>query len=211
MVGGGGRWRVKVKVKVKGGGTAGCFIGQQGRDFSPLRGRKPLERRQKLAATYLAENPKLLTGHAIPLRRAPDTIVAPFHQPALQLDRIQDILVADALAVGLDAVAHAALDLQALEHGVEAGIVVSRQQQQQVEAGDFAALAGAGVVKGRRGQLVEGEELLEVAREGLGLVQPDGEQRAGFEHGAGEGEEVRGGCGGGEEGVQCEEGAFGGG
>ena len=62
-----------------------------------------------------------------------------------------------------------------------------------------------------RGEFVEGEELLEVACESVGVLEADGEEGAGFEGLAGEVEEGRGGCGGGEEGGEVEEVFFGGG
>lgn len=84
---------------------------------------------------------------------------------------------------------------------MEARVVAFRQQQQQVQACHFAPLAVARGLEAGRRELVEGEQLLEVAREGVRVLQADGEQGAGFEGGAGEAEELGGGVGGGEEGV----------
>ena len=61
------------------------------------------------------------------------------------------------------------------------------------------------------GEFVEGEELLEVARESVGVLEPDGEEGAGFEGLAGEVEEGGRGGGRGEEGGEGEEVFFGGG
>lgn len=88
---------------------------------------------------------------------------------------------------------------------MEARIVALRQQQQEVQPRHLAPLAVARGLEVRRRELVEGEQLLEVAREGVRVLQADGEQGAGFERRAGEGEEVRGGVGGWEEGVEFEE------
>ena len=52
---------------------------------------------------------------------------------------------------------------------------------------------------------------MEVAGEGVGVLEADGEEGAGFEGLAGEVEEGRGSCGGGEEGGEVEEVFFGGG
>ncbi len=94
---------------------------------------------------------------------------------------------------------------------MKAGIVPLGQQQQQIQARHLAPLAVArGLEVGRR-ELVEGQQLLEVAGEGVGVLQADGEEGAGFERGPGEAEQLGGGGRGGQEGVELEELAFGGG
>lgn len=93
---------------------------------------------------------------------------------------------------------------------MEAGVVPLGQQEQEVQARHFAALAVPGGLEARGRELVEGEELLEVAREGVGILEADGEQRAGFERRAGEVQEVWRCARGGQEGVEVEELSFGG-
>lgn len=96
---------------------------------------------------------------------------------------------------------------------MECRVISLRQQQQQIQPSDFAplaAVAGVGAV-GRFGELIEGEELLVVACEGVGLLEADGEESAGFEGLARKSEDVRGGRRGRDQGVECEEFAFGGG
>lgn len=59
---------------------------------------------------------------------------------------------------------------------MEAGIVPFRQQQKKIQARDLASLARAAVVagiKGAGGELIEGLQLQEVARESVKLMQPD--------------------------------------
>lgn len=63
---------------------------------------------------------------------------------------------------------------------MKSGIVASCQQKQQVKTSDFTPLADVILIEGIGGELVEGEELLEVAREGIGLVKTDGEEGTSF-------------------------------
>ena len=69
---------------------------------------------------------------------------------------------------------------------MEARIITLRQQQQQVQTRNFTPLTVTrGLEIGRR-ELVKGQQLLEVTREGVGILQADGEQCAGFEGCSGE-------------------------
>lgn len=91
---------------------------------------------------------------------------------------------------------------------MEPRIITLGQQQQQIQPRHFTPLAIARRLESGRGKLVKGEELLEVPRESVGVLEADGEERAGFERRAGEVEERGGGGGGGEQGVEGEELAF---
>lgn len=161
-----------------------------------------------ISTTHLTKDSKLLPGYTFPLGSAPHAIVAPLHQPPLQLDRVPDEPVA--LEPGAPPSSAPGLDLEPLEHGVEAGVVALGQQQQQVQARHLAALAVARGREARRRPLVKGPQLLEVAREGVRVLPADGEQGARFEGGAGEVQELGRGVRGREEGVEGEELAFGG-
>lgn len=76
------------------------------------------------AGAYLREDAILLTGRLAPLHRAPDAIVAPLHQPPLQLDRIPQVPVV-LIAAALPA-------RQRLQLGVELGVPALGEQQEQV-------------------------------------------------------------------------------
>lgn len=79
---------------------------------------------------------------------------------------------------------------------MESRVIALGQQQQQIQAGDFASLTRGMVFAVRGvGDLVEGEELLVVAYEGVGLLEADGEEGAGLERLPREGEDGRGGRG----------------
>lgn len=112
----------------------------------------------------------------------------------------------------LDLVAAAGAGAQGLELGVELGVAALGQQEQQVQAGDLVPVpvvgGGAlGVVV--IGELVEGLQLRDVAREGLGVLGADAEEGAGLVHLPREGE-VRGRRRGGRrDGPELEEGDLG--
>ena len=93
-------------------------------------------------------------------------------------------------------------------------IIPSRQQQKQIQSRDLTPLARAlafrrAATEGGVRELVEGEELLVVADEGVGVVKVDGEESARFEGLAGEDEGLWRGFGSGKEGVEGEEFALG--
>jgi hypothetical protein len=148
---------------------------------------------------YLGENAKLGARHTLALGRAPHAVVRALHQPLLQHDRVAD--------EGIIGRTLRRLRLQAFEQRVEAGVVTLGQQEEQVQAGDLAALAVRVRRRvGGRGQLVEGLQLLVVAGEGVGVLGADGEEGARFEGEAREGEEGGGRAGAGKEGIEMEEG-----
>lgn len=146
--------------------------------------------------TYLGEDAVFLTGCLAPLHGVPDTVVAPLHQPPLQLDGVSQVLVL--------LVAAALAAREALELGVEGGVLALHEEQEQVQASDLVSLGQLGG-QDRGGQLVEGLELLDVAGEGRGVAGADGGEGALLVEGAREREEVRRGGGGDGQGVELEE------
>lgn len=153
---------------------------------------------------YLGENAILLTGRPLTLRRPPHAIIAALHQPLLQLDRIlhKDVLLQPLPVPVRDR------RLQTLQQRVKARVIALTEQQQQIQACDFAFLRAV-VGEGGGGQVVEGLQLLEVAREGGGVLQADGDEGAELERLARQGEGVCRGGGGGDERVELEEGQLG--
>ena len=72
---------------------------------------------------------KILTWHPFSLRRPPHPIIAPLHQPPLQLNRILDILIPGLLALNLHPflIPRVLRYLEALQHGMKTSIIPFRK------------------------------------------------------------------------------------
>ena len=73
---------------------------------------------------------------------------------------------------------------------MELRIVALGQQEQQIQSRDFTSLAVTLRGEGDGGEFVEGEELLVVPREGVWVLEADGQESAGFKGCAREVQEV---------------------
>lgn len=154
--------------------------------------------------THVREDAELLTWYPLALGLAPHAVVAALHQCLLQPHGVLDELVILQTRPAIATLSH----LEALQQGVEAGVVTLAQQQQQVQASDLAGVAAA-AREHALGQGVEGLQRVEVASEALGILLLDADERAQFENLA-RGEEMWHRCGGRrDEGVEFEEGEFG--
>ena len=147
---------------------------------------------------YLGEDAVLLTGHLAALHGPPDAVVAPLHQPPLELDGVAE----KAVIFDLDAAAVLLLATgEGLELAVELGVAALGQEEEEVEAGDLVALLGIGGgawVRGRGDLLfVEGLQRGHVPREAVGVARADAEEGAGLVDVAGLREFLGRGAGGG--------------
>lgn len=152
------------------------------------------------AGSYLGENTVLFTRYLALLHGLPHPVVAALHKPALQLDGVpQKPVVLDAVGA-VDALARA----EALELAVELGVAALGQQEQQVQTSDLVAHLGVGLEL-RRGQLIEGLQLREVAGEGVWVAGANRGEGAILVDAPGEQQELGGRVGGGCEGVQLQQ------
>lgn len=162
--------------------------------------------------THLRENSILLTRNLPLLHRLPHPIIAPLHQPPLQLDRITQI------PIRLQLTNTAQPRAQRLQLAVELGILSLRQQKQQIKPSDLVLLLPVRVRSrdpaasstGADGPLefVEALQLADVAQEGVGVLGADRGKRALLVDLAGEREERRVGGGAGRgrgQGVELQE------
>lgn len=124
--------------------------------------RRTFKAENKANATNLRKDAVLVAWHFTAFHGLPNTVIAAFHQPPLQPNRIAEI------PVTLDiAGAPAAVSIgEALELGMELGVSALCQKQEKAEAGNLVALGQVGrYYRGR--QLVKRPQLLDISRECL--------------------------------------------